>query len=383
MSSRTERAPFKLATIVSSFLIGVKFELTLIKCYSVAPAMSTKPHDRSSLNTNSTRACVIFPGALGDVICFLPALQALLRASQVDLYAHSEFADIVPATVTVRSLECAEISKLFVYAGPPDSHLQNHFGAYRAIYSWLGSQQPAFVNQLQAVSAGRAKIFPFRPAATAEHQKEYYLRCLALTETMRGEPAIELRAEALRWCENFWTENSPQGRAVLTIAPGSGAREKNWPEEFFIAVANWWRERTGGITVLLLGPVEAARGGIDRLREHCLAVGDLRLSQAAALISRSAVYLGNDSGVSHLAAAVGVPTIALFGPSDPRQWAPRGGRVTVISRHIHCSPCSTSIMKCCPHRACLSELSPEEVIDVMSQLPELASLTRWGAGITV
>jgi len=345
--------------------------------------MSMKPFDRSSLKMSSLRACVIFPGALGDFICFLPVLRILVRSAQIDLYAHSEFADLVPAGVTVRSLESAEITRLFVATALEDSASHDQFGAYAAVYSWMGSQQPVFVNQLQAVSDGRAKIFPFRPTATAEHQTEYYLSCLALTEARCSEPTIEVRDEALRWCENFWTEHSLQERAVLTIAPGSGAREKNWPEEFFIAVANWWRARTGGIATLLLGPVEAARGGIDRLREHCLAVSDLRLSQVAALISRSAVYLGNDSGVSHLAAAVGVPTVALFGPSDPRQWAPRGRRVTVISRQVHCSPCANSTMKSCPHRTCLSDLSPEKVIDVMSTLPELASLTRVGAGITV
>jgi len=101
------------------------------------------------------------------------------------------------------------------------------------------------------------------------------------------------------------------------------------------------------------------------------------------LMIRSSVYLGNDSGISHLAAAVGMATVALFGPSDPRQWAPRGRQVTVISRQVHCSPCSNSIMKSCPHRACLSEISPEEVIDALITLPELVSLTRGGAGITV
>jgi ADP-heptose:LPS heptosyltransferase len=327
-----------------------------------------KPFDRSSLTTSSARLCVIFPGALGDFICFLPALRILSRSGQVELYAHSEFADLVPAGVTVRSLESAEMTQLFLATALEDSAAHDQFGAYAAVYSWLGSQQPAFVQRLQAATLGRCKLFPFRPA---------------VTEAQRSEPVIELRDEALRWCENFWTEHALAGRAVLTIAPGSGAREKNWPEEFFIAVAKEWRERTGGSAMLLVGPVEAARGGIDRLRQDCLAVSDLTLSQVAAVISRSAVYLGNDSGITHLAAAVGVPTVALFGPSDPHQWAPRGRRVTVISRQVHCSPCSNSTMKSCPHRACLSELSAEEVIDVMRQLPELASLTRGGAGITV
>jgi len=358
--------------------MGVKFESSLAKCYSVAPAMSMKPFDRWSQKTNSLRACVIFPGALGDFVCFLPALQALSRGNRVDLYTHSEFADLVPSDVAVRSLESAEISSLFVETTPRDSRLHDQFGAYAAVYSWMGSQQPVFVDRLQAASHGRSKIFPFRPAAATEHQAEYYLRCLGLSAAVQSEPVIGLRDEALRWCENFWTDNSLQGRAVLTIAPGSGAREKNWPEECFLAVANWWGARTRGIAMLLVGPVEAARGGIDRLREDCLAVSDLTLSQVAAVINRSTVYLGNDSGITHMASTIGVPTVALFGPSNPRQWAPRGRRVTVISRQVHCSPCSNSTMKSCPHRACLSELSAEEVIDVMRKLPEVASLTRGG-----
>ncbi len=345
--------------------------------------MSMKPFNRSTTSTRATRTCVIFPGALGDFICFLPALQALLRRTPVELYAHSEFADLVPAGVTVRCLESAEISRLFVESTQQDSRLHDQFGAYAAVYSWMGSRQPVFVHRLQAATFGRVKIFPFRSSVSAEHQTEYNLRCLALTETMRHEPVIEIGDEALRWCANFWAEHSLRGRPVLMIAPGSGAREKNWPEEFFVAVANWWRQRIGGVAVLLNGPVEAARGGSDRLRLHCLAVSDSRLSQVAALISRSSVYLGNDSGISHLAAAVGAATVTLFGPSDPRQWAPRGRRVTVISRQVHCSPCSTATMKNCPHRVCLAELSPEKVIDVIAKLPELASLTRGGAGITV
>jgi ADP-heptose:LPS heptosyltransferase len=170
---------------------------------------------------------------------------------------------------------------------------------------------------------------------------------------------------------------------VLSIAPGSGAREKNWPEEFFIAVADWWREHIGGVAMLIVGPVELARGGIDRLREHCLVASNLRLAQVTALLSRSTIYLGNDSGMSHLAAAVGVPTVALFGPSDPLQWAPRGRRVTVISRRIHCSPCAPLAMKSCQQRVCLSEISPAQVIDAMLEQPEVATLTRGGVGITV
>ena len=363
--------------------MGVRFELKTAKCYSFALVMSIKSFHSISVATTARRACVIFPGALGDFICFLPALQALLREREIDLFARSEFAEIVPSGVTARSLECAAISDLFIDAAPQARSRQDHFGAYEAVYSWLGSQQPVFVRRLQSDCAGRAKIFPFRPPAQFEHQADYYLRCLALLECAEQKPTIELHEEAIAWSERFRLEHSLEQRAVLVLAPGSGAREKNWPEEFLLAVAQWWRESSGGAVVLLVGPVESERGGIDRLRQHCLVARDMSLAQLAALISRSDVYLGNDSGVTHLAAAVGVPTFALLGPSDPRQWAPRGKKVMLLRRQIACSPCADATMKSCPHRACLSELYPDQVIAAIKPLLERATLTRGGVGITV
>jgi len=343
--------------------------------------MSMKLADRFLDAANSAAICVIFPGALGDFICFLPALRALASRHRIVLYARSEFAELVPAAVTVRSIERREISRLFVATPELEVQVRQSFEAFAVVYSWMGHQQPTFAERLQAASGGRALIFPFRPAARAEHQADYYLRCLGVGEVSRGS-TVEVSRAADDWGERFWRDHLLCGRAVLMIAPGSGAREKNWPEAFFIEVADWWAEATEGIVLFLFGPVEAERGGFDRLREHGLGVSPLGLAQTAALLQRSTVYLGNDSGISHLAAAVGTRTVALFGPSDPVQWAPRG-RVSVIRRCMDCSPCSEPTMKSCPHRGCLTELSPAQVIDVMRQVPELASLTRGGAGITV
>lgn len=352
----------------STFLVGMKFELTLLECYSFALVLSMKSLDRTVANAAFCQVCVIFPGALGDFVCFLPALQYISRCAQVDLYAHGEFAEIVPIGVTVRSVESSEISRLFVAGAHQDAELTNYFRDYAAVYSWLGSLQPEFVKQLQAVSNGRAKIFPFRPVGAIMHQADYYLRCVAAQEFSGSEPTILPRADAIAWRENFCARHSLFQRRILVVAPGSGAREKNWPEEFFLVVAEWWRERMSGVVILLLGPVEQERGGVDRLRQHCLVASGLSLSQAVALLDTSDAYLGNDSGITHLAAALGVPTVALFGPSDPRQWAPRGKRVVIVSRAIDCSPCSNVTMKGCPHCACLTELYPDEVIEVITQL---------------
>ena len=342
-----------------------------------------KSPGRVAVSSHAARACVIFPGALGDFVCFLPALQVITRAAHVDLFAHSEFSGIVPPNVTVRGLESVEISQLFVRNAAQNSVLQNFFGAYSAVYSWMGGGLIEFVDQLQTLSNGCAKIFPFRPGGTTEHLADYYLRCLASLECQNCQPVIELRAEAMAWCENFWARHALNRQAVLALSPGSGAREKNWSEEFFLEVVDWWRESTGGTVVLLIGPVEAERGGVDRLRQSCVVANELSLSQVAAILGRSDIYLGNDSGISHLAAALGTRTVVIFGPSDARQWAPRGKKVTVVSRRIDCSPCSVSTMKSCPHRACLTELFPETIVQTIAALPELSTLTRGGVGIRV
>ena len=110
-------------------MLGVKFELTLGKCYSFELSKSMKQMHHRPSNTLRSKIAVLFPGALGDFICFLPALQKLAQTAEVDLFARSEFADIVPRGVTVRSLECNQISRMFTANAAEDQRLQDFFCA--------------------------------------------------------------------------------------------------------------------------------------------------------------------------------------------------------------------------------------------------------------
>ena len=80
------------------------------------------------------RICAIFPGALGDFVCFLPALRILARDAEVDLFARGEFAALVPRRVAARSLERPEVRNLFVEDEAALESLQAFFGAYSAVY---------------------------------------------------------------------------------------------------------------------------------------------------------------------------------------------------------------------------------------------------------
>jgi len=332
----------------------------------------------------SAKICVIFPGALGDFLCFLPTLRLLSAHAPVDLFARSEFADLVPPAVKVRSSECHEITGLFVPGTMPAERLCDFFRGYDFVYSWLGSQHREFVQSLQIVSQGRARVFAFRPANLGiVHQADYYLSCIGETGQGPAIPVIAPKPEMMSWCKSYWARHSLNDKAVLALAPGSGAREKNWPVTSYRAVAEWWMSQTGGAVIVVVGTVEEERGGLEPLLDYSVAAVNLDLGQVTALLERSTLYLGNDSGITHLAAAVGVRTVALFGPSDVRQWAPRGEKATVLSRNVECSPCQLPLMKSCLHRKCLTEFSAEKVIAEVADLPELASLTRLGSGIKV
>ena len=322
------------------------------------------------------QVCAIFPGALGDFICFLPALQILRQAAPLDLYACSEFCELVPEGVTVRSLESPEIGALFQPESAEPASAMARWHSYDALYSWHGSGNPDVVRRLQKITAGRSRCFPFRPVEVTGHQADYYLSCVGGGKAVSVPGSIALREDAIRWRERFWAEHGLDGRPVLALAPGSGAREKNWPAESFLAVVEWWRRAAHGEALLLTGPVERERGGLGRLCARCIDAGQLSLAQIAAVLARSLVYLGNDSGVSHLAGALGVRTVVFFGPSNPLQWAPRGGKVVVLRRGLDCSPCNDDLMKSCSHHGCLRKFAPREAIETLARLPELVTLTR-------
>ncbi len=113
---------------------------------------------------------------------------------------------------------------------------------------------------------------------------------------------------------------------VAALHPGSGSAKKNWPRERFFELAEGLIER--GVKIAwILGPAETGMEVPPRGERW----NTLPLPVLAARLARCRLYVGNDSGVTHLAAATGCPTVALFGESDPLVWAPRGERVRVVS----------------------------------------------------
>jgi heptosyltransferase-3 len=164
-----------------------------------------------------------------------------------------------------------------------------------------------------------------------------------------------------------WPELSGS-RDWLAVAPGSGQAAKNWPLAHYYEVSRSlaWEYKLG--VVWLTGPAEAAwlpyLRGLAAAQGHLLLAG-APLLRVAAVLSRCRLFLGNDSGLTHLAAALGGPAVlALFGPTDPRVWAPPGRRVRVLSAPCRQAPCVRGREIPCPQSQCLADLSPQRVLEV-------------------
>jgi len=124
------------------------------------------------------------------------------------------------------------------------------------------------------------------------------------------------------------------GSKPIFIHPGSGGRAKVWPLRNWHGLLDWLRRELSSQTLLSVGPAdEYLIEFSEAMREVGIPiVSGLTPLRLCALLSLCRLYIGSDSGVSHLAAAVGIPTVSIFGPTDPRVWAPRTSRSTAVRR---------------------------------------------------
>ncbi len=160
-------------------------------------------------------------------------------------------------------------------------------------------------------------------------------------------------------------------KKLLALAAGAAyGSSKRWDSSSFNAVAAWWIQRGGTVAVLGSGSerdiCQQAVAGLPPELAHNLA-GKTNLTELMLILRNSAVVLANDSGIMHLAAALGVPGVALFGPTDPSATAPISGKWHILHQREPCAPC---FKRQCPlgHRVCMTKLTPEMAIEALKAL---------------
>ena len=327
--------------------------------------MLSTPAEKVNRN-GPLRPVVLFPGSLGDFLCLLPALDVIRRTlpgGRVEVVVRGdalEMARQLPWIGQVSSLDRGLFAQLFSQPGTVSTEASRFFSGVTTVFSWYGHAQAAVRTNLNLLAPRRVQSFAFFTGQDECHASAYYLRCVG-TEELRC-PSVPVGEGAKQWLDRYWEHRAwrPASR-VLVLHPGSGGSKKRWAPEGFAQVARWWQERKNGKVLILLGPAEEREEG--RWRQVGVVENNLPLWQVAALLSRAELYLGNDSGVSHLAGAVGTRGVVLFGPTRPLQWRPLGGALSVIQN--------------VPYRAAFPQVSGISLAEVPLEAV-LAGLVRHG-----
>src|SRR5262249_55615527 len=214
----------------------------------------------------------------------------------------------------------------------------DHFDGIDVAIAWGRDADGTLEAALARRGASHVVVAPSRPdPSQPEHVARHLLRTLKpLQVDGDGEqldlPQIRIPGEVGALAEAELRASGLSNRPFVAIHPGSGSATKNWSADRYAEIVDTLGRRFGLASVVFGGPADADALVVlhDRPSGSPPEVVDRPLLIVSALLKRAAAFLGNDSGLAHLAGQLGLPTLALFGPSDPVVWAPLGPRVWVL-----------------------------------------------------
>jgi ADP-heptose:LPS heptosyltransferase len=240
---------------------------------------------------------------------------------------------------SVHAIEQPGMHLLFGVGLTPPGQLQTFLGSYDVILSYRPDSDGVFAHNLKVLGARLVLSQPpFPPPPPPKiHVADFALQLVA----QLGVPVppagagLSLSEAELALASPFFATHQidPLRQPIIVVHPGSGSVAKRWPLRCFATLIERVESELGVRTVIVTGYAETEMAA--RLRSLTSAATPLvaenwPLLPTAALLAQAAVVVGHDSGLTHLAAALQRPTVAIFGPTDPEIWAPRGERVTVV-----------------------------------------------------
>ncbi len=226
----------------------------------------------------------------------LPAIEAL-RADYTEIWVARQNVSLIRFADCVRAIADTGLDLVGIPDCEPPARIFERLAGFDDVVSWYGANRPEF---RQAVAGLPFRFLTALPPCGV-HAADFYL-----AQVGGQGPAVP----------HIPCRGGDGGFAV--IHPFSGSRKKNWPLERFRELA---RALEQCIPVRWCAGPEDALDGAVRLDD---------LYELACWLAQARLFIGNDSGIAHLAAAVGTPVVALFGPSDPAVWAPRGPHVIIV-----------------------------------------------------
>jgi heptosyltransferase III len=278
------------------------------------------------------RFLILRGGAIGDFILTLPALQALRERwpdAYIELVGYPHIANLALAAGLVdhvESLDRADAARLFTWRPTFSEEQAAHLRSFDLVISYL--HDPDGVVKANLKAAGVKQVIYGAPLVDQGHAIDHLMKPLETLAIYGEQPLPRLSLKAERGRE--WLAAHGLSGDVVAIHPGSGSPKKNWPAGKFLELAGRLRE-AGQMYFMIFGEADAAVA--DLIRNQMPGVIELSgctLVELATVLSACRAFVGNDSGVTHIAAALGLRTIVMFGPSDADRWGPRGSHVSII-----------------------------------------------------
>lgn len=288
------------------------------------------------------RILVIRGGAIGDFVLTLPAIRLLREnfpQAHLEILGYKHIVALAEGRFyadATRSIEYGGLSRFFIPGTELPEDLVEYFAGFQQIVSYLYDPDQFFEGNIRRAGV-RHYLHGSQTlddSAHAAQQLAQPLESLALYLDEKAPVLFPSNADQ-EYARGFIKRGFPGGEGpLIAVHPGSGGERKNWPVERWAALGDEiWRVAPAARVLLVGGEADYAQ--LARLREAWRGravhtAQDVPLPELAAILQRTRLFLGHDSGISHIAAAVGAPSLLLFGPTDPEIWAPLAGGVRVI-----------------------------------------------------
>lgn len=283
----------------------------------------------AATNMSKGKILVIRGGAIGDFILTLPVLAALRRQfpeAHLEVLGYPHIVRLAEAgglVDRVQAIEARPLAGFFARQGELAEPLRDYFSEFDIIISYLYDPDDIFKANVARCSFGQFIVGPHRPReADGLHATRAFLKPLERLAIFDADPVPRLSLRP-----------QPAARNQIVLHPGSGSERKNWPE-------GNWADLIGSLlnatdTQLLLVGGEAEGERLQRLAaalplSRCAVARSLPLVELAGRLQPCAGFVGHDSGITHLAAALGVPTLALWADTVEAVWRPQGERLAIV-----------------------------------------------------
>ncbi len=319
-------------------------------------------------------------GALGDVLLSLPAIRAIVKsAGPVHLSAGSDIGGLLKFTGFVGKVSTT-CSALFssLYAESVDTKTRAFLSGFDRAFVFTTLRDSVMVKKIRALLPDTEAILTIPPGGNRMPAGAFRLAQVlevSVRDTMKGKdddalsPVLKIPPvfrEAVR--EFLARSGYDYKRPLISVHPGSGGTRKCWPIGNYFHLIEKVKKDCNAFFVVFSGPAEEGRmkAMITDFAEkttEVIHICDEELTKVAAIVGLSAVYLGNDSGITHLASVLDRDGIAIFGPTDPLIWRPSGDRIRVVSSEAECAPCGDAQSRICKQQTCLSTISVERVYE--------------------